>query len=101
MAREPHGAVERAAPAVGSRGYTVSTEGQNSFNLRGRSAVLAGKPDLVARRGDEVVVVDAKTGKPGPAPRSGYDLPVCPAAGVEAVPRLALRGTSGLPGPPG
>ena len=49
------------------RGYTVLTEGQNSFNLRGKIAVLAGKPDLVARKGDEVVVIDAKTGKPGPA----------------------------------
>ncbi|MYC38261.1 MAG: PD-(D/E)XK nuclease family protein [Chloroflexi bacterium] len=49
------------------RGYEVFTEGQNSFNLRGKTAVLAGKPDLVARRGDEVVVIDAKTGKPGPA----------------------------------
>ena len=48
------------------RGYTVSVEGQNAFNLRGKSAVLAGKPDLVARRGD-LVVVDAKTGRPSPA----------------------------------
>ena len=29
------------------QGYTVLTEGQNSFNLRGSSAGLAGKPDLV------------------------------------------------------
>ena len=49
------------------QGYTVLTEGQNSFNLRGSSAVLAGKPDLVARRRDEVTVIDAKTGRPSPA----------------------------------
>ena len=48
-------------------GYTVLTEGQNSFNLRGSSAVLAGKPDLVARRRDQVTVIDAKTGRPSPA----------------------------------
>ena len=49
------------------QGYTVLTEGQNSFNLRGRSVVLAGKPDLVARRRDEITVIDAKTGRLSPA----------------------------------
>ena len=49
------------------QGYTVLTEGQNSFNLRGSSAVLAGKPDLVARRQDQITVIDAKTGRPSPA----------------------------------
>ena len=46
---------------------SVLTEGQNHFNLRGNSAVLAGKPDLVARKGDQVKVIDAKTGRPSPA----------------------------------
>ena len=49
------------------QGYTVLTEGQNSFTLRGSSAVLAGKPDLVARRRDQVTVIDAKTGRSSPA----------------------------------
>ena len=49
------------------QGYTILTEGQNSFNLRGSSAVLVGKPDLVARRRDDVTVIDAKTGRPSPA----------------------------------
>ena len=49
------------------QGYRVLTEGQNSFNLRGSSAVLAGKPDLVARRRDQITVIDAKTGRPSPA----------------------------------
>ena len=49
------------------QGYTVLTEGQNSFTLRGSSAVLAGKPDLVARRRDQATVIDAKTGRPSPA----------------------------------
>ena len=47
--------------------YTVLTESQNSFNLRGSSAVLAGKPDLVARRWDQITVIDTKTGRPSPA----------------------------------
>ena len=33
------------------RGYTVYTENQNGFALRGRSATLGGKPDLIALRG--------------------------------------------------
>ena len=49
------------------QGYSVLTEGQNSFNLRGSSAVLAGKPDLVAKRRDQITVIDAKTGRPSPA----------------------------------
>ena len=50
-----------------NQGHSVFTEAQNSINLRGSSAVLAGKPDLVARRGDEVTVIDVKTGRPSPA----------------------------------
>ena len=47
--------------------YTVLVEGQNSMTLRGRSATLAGKPDLVASKGDIVTVIDAKTGRASPA----------------------------------
>ena len=49
------------------KGYSALTEGQNHFTLRGDSAVLAGKPDLVARKGDGVKIIDAKTGRPSPA----------------------------------
>ena len=49
------------------RGYTVFTEGQNSFNLRGSSATLAGKPDLIAKRRDDATIIDVKTGRPSPA----------------------------------
>ena len=43
--------------------YSVAIEGQNSFQLRGRSATLAGKPDLIALRDGEAVIVDVKTGQ--------------------------------------
>ena len=33
------------------RGYSILAEEQNSFNLQGSSAVLAGKPDLIASAG--------------------------------------------------
>ena len=49
------------------RGYTVYTESQNSFALRGRTATLGGKPDLIALRGESGTIIDVKTGSPSPA----------------------------------
>lgn len=37
-------------------------EDQNKFTIRGRTATLAGKPDLVAIKGEVVRVIDCKTG---------------------------------------
>ena len=48
-------------------GYTAFTENQNAFRLRGKNATLAGKPDLIALKGSDAVIIDAKTGKPSPA----------------------------------
>ena len=48
-------------------GYVVHMEGQNSFRLRGRSATVAGKPDLIAVKGNNSVIIDAKTGRPDPS----------------------------------
>jgi hypothetical protein len=44
-------------------GWAVTTEAQNSFTLEGASAVVAGKPDIVATREGLVLVVDGKTGR--------------------------------------
>ena len=38
-------------------------EGQNAFRLRGRTATLAGKPDLIIVRNDNAIIIDVKTGK--------------------------------------
>ena len=51
-------------------GYTVYTENQNGFRLRGRAVILAGKPDLIAVKGSDAVIIDAKTGKLSPAHRA-------------------------------
>ena len=59
--------VNQARESREKLGYTVYTEAQNAFRLRGRAATLAGKPDLIAVKGQDVVIIDAKTGKPGPA----------------------------------
>ena len=48
-------------------GYEVYTEDQNAFRLRGATATLAGKPDLIAVKGNDAVIIDAKTGRPNPA----------------------------------
>ena len=45
-----HTALLNDSVNVGATAYSVLTEGQNSFNLRGISAVWAGKADLVAKR---------------------------------------------------
>ena len=43
--------------------YSVAIEGQNSFELRGRSATLAGQPDLITQRDGQAVIVDVKNGQ--------------------------------------
>ena len=46
------------------QGFTVWMEHQNSFVLNGRSAAIGGKPDLIARKDADTLVVDIKTGNP-------------------------------------
>ena len=48
-------------------GFEVDVEAQNRFELRGRTATLAGRPDIIAHREDEAVIVDAKTGHDSPS----------------------------------
>jgi hypothetical protein len=48
------------------QGYTVTTERQNQFYLRGRVATLSGVPDLIAIKGNGGVIVDAKSTKAQP-----------------------------------
>ena len=40
----------------------VLVEGQNTFRLRGQSATLAGKPDLMVVRDNDALIIDVKTG---------------------------------------
>lgn len=44
-------------------GWAVTVEAQNSFKLEGETAVVAGKPDIVATKDGLVLVVDGKTGR--------------------------------------
>jgi CRISPR/Cas system-associated exonuclease Cas4 (RecB family) len=43
--------------------YTVTIENQNRFELRGTAVTLAGKPDIIAVRDDEALIIDCKTGE--------------------------------------
>lgn len=44
-------------------GWTVYGEEQNAFTVIGKLADVAGKPDIVAVRGADALLVDGKTGK--------------------------------------
>lgn len=45
-------------------GYTVFTESQNTFVLKGKAGTLSGKPDVVAVKDMAGWVIDTKTGSP-------------------------------------
>ena len=47
-------------------GCTVAVANQNAFRLRGRTAILAGKPDLIVGCDDKVMIVEVKTGREQP-----------------------------------
>jgi CRISPR/Cas system-associated exonuclease Cas4 (RecB family) len=52
----------RIAQELKADGWTVRLENQNDFKLTGNTAVIGGKPDIVATKGQRVRVVDAKSG---------------------------------------
>jgi hypothetical protein len=43
-------------------GWTVQVENQNAFKVFGTAGLLSGKADLVAFKGADILIVDAKTG---------------------------------------
>ena len=49
------------------RGFTVTVERQNDFRLQVANATISGRPDIVAWRDDQAVIVDAKAAKPNPS----------------------------------
>ncbi len=48
-------------------GYTVLTERQAEFKLKGRTGILHGRPDLIAVSPDDAVICELKTGEPYPS----------------------------------
>ena len=51
-------------------GYDVYTENQNLFRLKGATATIAGKPDLIGEKTNEILISDAKTGNRNPSHRA-------------------------------
>ena len=62
-----HALLNRIHGDLENEGKTVFTENQNHFSLRGTSATLGGKPDLITTSGSNGIIYDAKTGKPSPS----------------------------------
>lgn len=56
--------VRKTAASYEAEGYAVTVEHQNSFALKGRLGTLAGRPDLVAVKGNQGWLIDGKTGQP-------------------------------------
>ena len=50
-----------------ARRQKVYVEGQNSFRLRGQSATLAGRPDLIVVRSNDALIIDVKAGREQPS----------------------------------
>jgi hypothetical protein len=59
--------LSKVRAGIEAEGRTAFTEGQNSFTLRGRTAVLGGKPDLIAVSEGAGTILDVKTGQPSPS----------------------------------
>jgi hypothetical protein len=56
--------LNKRVASLEKQGWTCEVESQNYFKLTGKSAVLPGKPDIIAKKDKKILVVDAKTGKP-------------------------------------
>lgn len=56
--------VNRRVAALRADGWTVKVESEGEFKIRGERGDLVGKPDIVAMKGEEALVVDGKSGNP-------------------------------------
>lgn len=55
--------VDRRVRELEADGWKCETEGKNWMRLKGQLAMLVGKPDIVASKGGQFLVIDEKTGK--------------------------------------
>ena len=55
--------VAKRAEELKAAGYTVRVENENYWQLKGQTAMLAGKMDIVARKPGYAIVLDGKTGQ--------------------------------------
>ena len=62
--------VNRERENLENIGYDVYTENQNLFRLKGSTATIAGKPDLIGEKDHKILISDAKTGHRSPSHRA-------------------------------
>ena len=55
--------VNQRAEVLRRAGWVVTLENQNAFRLHGQSAILAGKPDIIATRDKTMFIIDVKAGQ--------------------------------------
>ena len=85
--------VNQGRESLEGMGYEVYTENLNLFRLRGNSATIGGKPDLIGGNAHEILISDAKTGQPGPSHRA--QILIYQYAVPKAVPRFGGKPARG------
>lgn len=55
--------VHKRASELRDEDFTVRVEHQNNFVKKGQTAILAGKPDIIAKKPGEILISDEKSGK--------------------------------------
>lgn len=61
--KEHDALVAKRSELLTGSGYTVSTENDNYFQIKGETSIIAGKMDLVTRKDAYAIVLDGKTGQ--------------------------------------
>lgn len=61
--RQHDAMVTARVKALTAQGYAVAIEDQNAFKVKGTASDLSGKPDIVAGKGEFVLVIDEKSGQ--------------------------------------
>lgn len=61
--REHGEGVRVRALELAGQGFKVRTEDQNAMVVRGTGSTVSGKPDIVARKPQEILISDRKTGR--------------------------------------
>ena len=59
--------MRRSTNNLESQGYEVQQEYENEFRLKLQGATISGRPDLIAVRGNEALILDVKAAQPSPA----------------------------------
>jgi hypothetical protein len=54
---------ETRAAGLRAEGWAIKVEDEAAFKIRGAGGDLAGKPDIVAMKGNDVLVIDCKSGR--------------------------------------